>query len=159
MLFAQCPPRFFLSRFVLYLPLFFDNKFIFSLGFWVNWTIAACCGVLGPLGAIYFMFHLFIWLFIHFSIFIFIFISSYLFAHLFINSFFYAFLLGLCETDHPYEFFARQGVHDMLEHGGSKILPVIPQLIIPIKNALNTRDPRVVCTTLKVGMSVNLLIF
>merc|ERR1719193_1513171 len=31
---------------------------------------------------------------------------------------------GLCETDHPYEFFARQGVHDMLEHGGSKILPV-----------------------------------
>lgn len=41
---------------------------------------------------------------------------------------------GLCETTHPYEFFARQGVHDMLEHGGSKILPVIPQLIIPIKS-------------------------
>nr|KAG5711231.1 hypothetical protein BaRGS_004875 [Batillaria attramentaria] len=40
---------------------------------------------------------------------------------------------GLCETEHPWEFFARQGVHDMLEHGGSKILPVIPQLIIPIK--------------------------
>ena len=43
---------------------------------------------------------------------------------------------GLCETEHPYEFFARQGVHDMLEHGGSKILPVIPQLIIPIKSRL-----------------------
>lgn len=57
---------------------------------------------------------------------------------------------GLCETDHPYEFFARQGVHDMLEHGGSKILPVIPQLIIPIKNALNTRKSQVVCTTLKI---------
>eukprot|EP01136_Pigoraptor_vietnamica_P022655 Opistho-1_new@74038 len=57
---------------------------------------------------------------------------------------------GLCETTHPYEFFARQGIHDMLDHGGSKILPVIPQLIIPIKNALNTRDPQVVCTTLKV---------
>lgn len=41
---------------------------------------------------------------------------------------------GLCETEHPYEFFARQGVHDMLEHGGKKILPVIPQLIIPIKS-------------------------
>lgn len=41
---------------------------------------------------------------------------------------------GLCETVHPYEFFARQGVHDILEHGGSKILPVIPQLIIPIKS-------------------------
>eukprot|EP00118_Oscarella_pearsei_P025174 m.307657 g.307657 ORF g.307657 m.307657 type:complete len:253 (+) comp42590_c0_seq1:32-790(+) len=57
---------------------------------------------------------------------------------------------GLCETTHPYEFFARQGVHDMLEHGGAKILPSIPQLIIPIKNALNTRNVKVVCTTLKV---------
>lgn len=57
---------------------------------------------------------------------------------------------GLCETSHPYEFFARQGVQDMLEHGGAKILPVIPQLIIPIKNALNTRNHQVVCTTLKV---------
>ena len=59
---------------------------------------------------------------------------------------------GLCETTHPYEFFARQGVHDMLEHGGSKILPVIPQLIIPIKNALNTRCRPVICTTLKVSV-------
>ncbi|XP_051809590.1 parkin coregulated gene protein isoform X2 [Acanthochromis polyacanthus] len=43
---------------------------------------------------------------------------------------------GLCETAHPYEFFARQGIHDMLDHGGSKILPVIPQLIVPIKKNL-----------------------
>lgn len=43
---------------------------------------------------------------------------------------------GLCETGHPYEFFARQGVHDMLEHGSNKVLPVIPQLIIPIKRKL-----------------------
>jgi len=57
---------------------------------------------------------------------------------------------GLCETVHPYEFFARQGVHDMLEHGRKKNLPVIPQLIIPIKNALNTRNRKVICTTLKV---------
>ncbi|PAA68114.1 hypothetical protein BOX15_Mlig025142g2 [Macrostomum lignano] len=59
------------------------------------------------------------------------------------------FFEGLAETEHPYEFFARQGVHDMLEHGGSKILPVIPQLIIPIKNALNTRNQKVCCTVLK----------
>ncbi|XP_071375462.1 parkin coregulated gene protein [Centroberyx affinis] len=57
---------------------------------------------------------------------------------------------GLCETDHPYEFFARQGVHDMLDHGGTKILPLIPQLIMPIKNALNTRNRQVMCTTLKI---------
>ena len=40
---------------------------------------------------------------------------------------------GLKETEHPYNFFAYQGVRDMLQHGGAKILHVIPQLIIPIK--------------------------
>ena len=38
----------------------------------------------------------------------------------------------------------------MLEHGGSKILPVVPQLILPIRDALDTRDHQVVCTTLKI---------
>ncbi|KAL1139523.1 hypothetical protein AAG570_006506 [Ranatra chinensis] len=57
---------------------------------------------------------------------------------------------GLCETNHPYKFFAQQGIHDMLYHGKTKILPVIPQLIIPIKNALNTRTPEVISCTLKV---------
>ena len=47
---------------------------------------------------------------------------------------------GLRELEHPYRFLAQQGVVDMLEHGGSsKILPVIPQLILPIKHALTTR--------------------
>lgn len=41
---------------------------------------------------------------------------------------------GLSETAHPYAVLARQGVHDMLEHGGPRILPVIPQLIMPIKS-------------------------
>ncbi|KAM9840269.1 parkin coregulated gene protein-like [Aulostomus maculatus] len=57
---------------------------------------------------------------------------------------------GLCETVHPYEFFACQGAHDMLAHGGPKTLHVIHQLVIPIKNALNTRNRKVICTTLKV---------
>lgn len=41
---------------------------------------------------------------------------------------------GLCETEHPFKFFARQGIHDMLVQGRNKILPVVPQLIIPIKS-------------------------
>jgi len=57
---------------------------------------------------------------------------------------------GLCETTHPYDFFARAGIEDMLKHGGTKILPVIPQLIIPIKSALNTRDHQIICVTLKI---------
>mmetsp|Transcript_2427 Transcript_2427/g.6504 ORF Transcript_2427/g.6504 Transcript_2427/m.6504 type:complete len:339 (-) Transcript_2427:407-1423(-) len=57
---------------------------------------------------------------------------------------------GLREKEDPYRFLAVEGVHNMLTHGGSKILPVVPQLIIPIKTALNTRDPEVIVTTLKV---------
>lgn len=57
---------------------------------------------------------------------------------------------GLREKEDPYRFLAIEGVHNMLEKGGSKILPVVPQLIIPVKTALNTRDQQVVITTLKV---------
>ncbi|KAM9363781.1 parkin coregulated gene protein [Symphorus nematophorus] len=56
---------------------------------------------------------------------------------------------GLCETGHPLELFAREGVHDLLDNGGPKILPVVPQLILPIRNALNTKNRQVMCTTLK----------
>ena len=45
---------------------------------------------------------------------------------------------GLSETTHPYEFLARLGVHEMLEHGDGKILPVIPLLIIPIRSESRT---------------------
>jgi hypothetical protein len=52
---------------------------------------------------------------------------------------------GVREKEEPYRFLAVKGVEDMLRAGGAKILPVIPQLIIPIKTALNTRDLSVVC--------------
>jgi hypothetical protein len=58
----------------------------------------------------------------------------------------------------------------MLEKGGAKVLPVIPQLIIPIKSkfnffetfqilnnflaALNTRDPEIIAITLKILQSL-----
>lgn len=41
---------------------------------------------------------------------------------------------GLTETEQPYKFLVEQGISDMLERGGPKILPVVPQLIIPIKS-------------------------
>lgn len=46
------------------------------------------------------------------------------------------FLDGLRETEEPYKFLAYQGTVDMLEHGGPKILPVIPQLILPLKSKI-----------------------
>eukprot|EP00667_Euglena_gracilis_P012020 EG_transcript_12306 len=57
---------------------------------------------------------------------------------------------GLREKEEPYKFLAHQGCLDLLEKGGSKILPTIPQLIIPIKTALNTRDPEIIVSILKV---------
>merc|ERR1719248_305687 len=61
---------------------------------------------------------------------------------------------GLREREDPYRFLAVQGVYDMLDKGGSKILPVVPQLIIPIKTALNTRSPEIICTVIKVLISL-----
>jgi len=57
---------------------------------------------------------------------------------------------GLREKIDPYRSLAVMGTYEMLERGGSKVLPVIPQLIIPIKTALNTRDHDVIQVTLKV---------
>lgn len=43
---------------------------------------------------------------------------------------------GLREIHQPYEFLAREALLAMLKEGGPRILPVVPQLIIPIKSAL-----------------------
>jgi len=57
---------------------------------------------------------------------------------------------GLREKEDPYRFLAVQGAYDMLDKGGAKILPVVPQLIIPIKTALNTRDTELMTTMMKI---------
>eukprot|EP00798_Chlamydomonas_sp_ICE-L_P011043 gene11043-18648_t len=56
---------------------------------------------------------------------------------------------GIRETQEPYRFLSVKGVEDMLKAGGSKILPVIPQLIIPLKTALNTREHSIMCIVLQ----------
>lgn len=61
------------------------------------------------------------------------------------------FFSGLREVEEPYRFVAEEGVYDLLQHGGeAKVLPVIPQLILSIKEALNTRDHQVMIRTLRV---------
>lgn len=60
------------------------------------------------------------------------------------------FCSGLREKEDPYRFLAVQGTYDLIEKGSSRLLAVIPQLIIPIKMALNTRDEQVVGTVLKI---------
>jgi len=48
------------------------------------------------------------------------------------------FFSGLIETEEPYAFIAVQGLHDLLQKGGNKILPVVPQLILPIKRSFRS---------------------
>jgi len=44
------------------------------------------------------------------------------------------FFEGLRESKEPYKFLATKGCDELLDRGGSKILAVLPQLIIPIKS-------------------------
>ncbi|CAL6021506.1 Parkin_co-regulated protein [Hexamita inflata] len=60
------------------------------------------------------------------------------------------FVEGLREKQHPYAFLAREGVNNLLEHGKNRVLPVIPQLILPLHQGLETRDPEVICVILNV---------
>jgi hypothetical protein len=58
---------------------------------------------------------------------------------------------GIRETQEPFKFIARQGSLDLIAKGAENhILSVIPQLIIPIKQALNTRDESIICEMLKI---------
>jgi hypothetical protein len=50
---------------------------------------------------------------------------------------------GIREQQEPYKFLARQGTYDLLAKGNTKVLSVIPQLIIPIKSqSQNTHTHR-----------------
>ncbi|CAM9633234.1 unnamed protein product, partial [Ectocarpus sp. 12 AP-2014] len=60
-------------------------------------------------------------------------------------------------VEDPYRFLAVQGTLDMIEGAPDKVLPVIPQLILPMKTALNTREPRIICPTLKILQQMILL--
>jgi hypothetical protein len=57
---------------------------------------------------------------------------------------------GLRELEEPFKFIAFQGCQDLLKHGKERILPTVPQLIIPIKTALNSRDPEIICSVLQI---------
>ena len=41
---------------------------------------------------------------------------------------------GVRERMDPYRFLAITGSFELLEYGGKKVLPVVPQLILPLKS-------------------------
>jgi len=61
---------------------------------------------------------------------------------------------GLREKCDPYRFLAIQGTFDLLDRVKDVVVKVIPQLILPLKTALNTRDPDIIIVALKVILLV-----
>lgn len=59
------------------------------------------------------------------------------------------FFEGLREPTDPCKFLADRGCDDLIRKGGPKLLPVLPQLILPLKSALQTKRKDVVVKTLK----------
>ena len=53
------------------------------------------------------------------------------------------------ETEDPMTFIVDRGLDDLLDEGKDRLLPVLPNIIIPIKNALSTKSHTIVCNTLK----------
>ena len=62
------------------------------------------------------------------------------------------FVDGIREKTDPYRFLAVQGTFDLLDHVKDNVVKVIPQLILPLKAALNTRDVEIIAVALKVSL-------
>lgn len=60
------------------------------------------------------------------------------------------FIDGIREKTDPYRFLAIQGTFDLLLNVRDNVVKVIPQLILPLKAALNTRDVEIISIALKV---------
>ena len=56
---------------------------------------------------------------------------------------------GLREKEEPYRFFARKGTWELLKNGGTRVLQCIPQVVIPLKKALDTRDLEILPVALR----------
>jgi hypothetical protein len=67
------------------------------------------------------------------------------------------FVDGIREKSDPYRFLSIQGTFDLLDHVKDNVVKVIPQLILPLKAALNTRDVEIIAVALKVNFNFNFL--
>ncbi|KAJ8664882.1 hypothetical protein QAD02_006544 [Eretmocerus hayati] len=63
------------------------------------------------------------------------------------------FFHGLCEPGPPYPALAEAAINEMLDAAAgcsSKILPALPMIIRPVKEAIDTKIPRIMCRALRV---------
>ncbi|KAF0687616.1 Aste57867_20599 [Aphanomyces stellatus] len=62
------------------------------------------------------------------------------------------FLDGMRETQEPYHFLASKGAIELLQYGRQhpeKVHACLHKIVAPVRVALNTREPKLVCDTLK----------
>lgn len=60
------------------------------------------------------------------------------------------FMEGLRELEEPYHFLALQGTLDLIEKGDQRPLGSISQLILPMKQNLMTKNPKILCVQMRV---------
>ncbi len=61
------------------------------------------------------------------------------------------FVSGLREVEEPFRFIAEEGCVALIRAGGErKVLPVVPQLILPFKDGFTTRDSSVILRSIRV---------
>ena len=67
---------------------------------------------------------------------------------------------GLLETKHPYNFAGKQCVRELLTAKGAadKVLPVLPRLISPLRNALASNKDEVFTEAMNVTEQLSLLV-
>ena len=58
------------------------------------------------------------------------------------------FVTGLREVEEPYQSLALDGTEKLLKEHKGKVLKVVPRLIQPMREALVTRDPKIICKVL-----------
>ena len=56
------------------------------------------------------------------------------------------FFEGITEKKEPYRFFAVQGVFDLLERGGHKVVNVVPALIPSIRSNISNHPANLICS-------------
>jgi len=60
------------------------------------------------------------------------------------------FMSGLRETEEPFQSLSLYGTLDLLASAGDRALPVVPQMIQPLREALTTRDQAIVRRVMEV---------
>lgn len=58
------------------------------------------------------------------------------------------------QEEFPYAFVAVQGAKALVEAAGPRLLPIVPSLIVPIRNALNTRRPNLMVAAIDILQAV-----